>query len=210
MDIRKGGMLDRREFLDAAVTVGVAGVLAGPVYGIPGEPDYTPTVLRANEMATLKAVMSRLVPADAESGGAVEACAYIYVDKALGGYLAQHLPAYRSGLAGLDAVARTTKGTQFTGIEDADKDALLLRLESGMLSRVFSDGGRNFFALIRRHTIEGMFSDPMYGGNRGFLGWSLIGFNGVQYFYSAQAQAINSKEGANQHSIASYGGQPEF
>jgi gluconate 2-dehydrogenase gamma chain len=185
-------------------------MMAGPVHAIPGAPDYAPTVLRANEMATLQAAMSRLVPADSESGGAVEACAHIYVDRALGGYLAQHLPAYRSGLAALDAVARTTKGTEFKGLEAADQDSLLSGLEGGRLGGALSDGGRSFFALLLRHTIEGMFSDPMYGGNLGFLGWQLIGFHGVQYFYSAEDQTINSKEGANQRSIASYGGQPKF
>ena len=38
--------------------------------------------------------------------------------------------------------------------------------------------GTYFFTLLRRHTIEGMFCDPMHGGNAGLVGWKLIGFPG--------------------------------
>ena len=38
----------------------------------------------------------------------------------------------------------------------------------------------HFFALLRAHTIEGMFSDPMHGGNAGLIGWQLAGFPGPQ------------------------------
>ncbi len=35
-----------------------------------------------------------------------------------------------------------------------------------------------FFTLLRRNTIEGMFCDPMHGGNADMVGWQLIGFPG--------------------------------
>ena len=37
-----------------------------------------------------------------------------------------------------------------------------------------------FFRLLRQHTIEGMFCDPMHGGNADLIGWQLIGFPGPQ------------------------------
>jgi gluconate 2-dehydrogenase gamma chain len=40
-----------------------------------------------------------------------------------------------------------------------------------------------FFQMLRSHTIEGMFSDPMHGGNAGLIGWQLIGFPGPQMSY---------------------------
>lgn len=43
-----------------------------------------------------------------------------------------------------------------------------------------------FFAAVRTDTIEGMFSDPMYGGNRNMVGWTLIGWPGAQRSYSPQ------------------------
>ena len=43
--------------------------------------------------------MARLIPADAESGGAAEAGAHVYLDRALAGFHARHLPTYRAALA---------------------------------------------------------------------------------------------------------------
>ena len=35
-----------------------------------------------------------------------------------------------------------------------------------------------FFSLLRQNTVEGMFCDPMHGGNIDMVGWQLIGFPG--------------------------------
>ena len=35
-----------------------------------------------------------------------------------------------------------------------------------------------FFALLRQNVLEGMFSDPLHGGNANLIGWQLIGFPG--------------------------------
>ena len=43
-----------------------------------------------------------------------------------------------------------------------------------------------FFAVIREHTFEGLFCDPVYGGNRDAVGWKLVGFPGVQWGYTAE------------------------
>src|SRR5579875_1803998 len=42
------------------------------------------------------------------------------------------------------------------------------------------------FAVIREHTIEGYFGDPVYGGNRDAVGWRLVGFPGAQWGYTAE------------------------
>ena len=42
---------------------------------------------------------------------------------------------------------------------------------------------RTSFRLLRQHTIEGMFSDPMHGGNAGLIGWQLIGYPGPLMSY---------------------------
>ncbi|PZR52958.1 hypothetical protein DNL40_09910 [Xylanimonas oleitrophica] len=42
----------------------------------------------------------------------------------------------------------------------------------------------NFFATLRTDTIEGMFADPLYGGNVGMAGWALVGWPAAQRSYS--------------------------
>jgi gluconate 2-dehydrogenase gamma chain len=38
--------------------------------------------------------------------------------------------------------------------------------------------------MLRDHTIQGMFSDPVYRGNRDLVGWKLIGYPGSQRAYT--------------------------
>ncbi len=40
--------------------------------------------------------------------------------------------------------------------------------------------GRTFFDQMYQTVMEGMFSDPVHGGNRGMAGWKMVGFPGVQ------------------------------
>ena len=35
-----------------------------------------------------------------------------------------------------------------------------------------------FFSLLRQNTIEGMFCDPVHGGNVDMIGWQIVGFPG--------------------------------
>jgi gluconate 2-dehydrogenase gamma chain len=37
--------------------------------------------------------------------------------------------------------------------------------------------------MLWQNTGEGFFADPMYGGNRDFAGWKLVGFPGPRYNY---------------------------
>ena len=43
---------------------------------------------------------------------------------------------------------------------------------------------RFFFNMLLDNTIEGFFSDPVYGGNRDKAGWKLVGFPGVAAVYT--------------------------
>ena len=55
----------------------------------------------------------------------------------------------------------------FDRLSPAEQDQKLSQIESS-----------HFFALLRQHTIEGMFCDPIHGGNVDMVGWQLIGFPG--------------------------------
>jgi hypothetical protein len=37
-----------------------------------------------------------------------------------------------------------------------------------------------FFSMVLGDTYDGMFADPVYGGNRDYAGWKLIGYLGAQ------------------------------
>jgi gluconate 2-dehydrogenase gamma chain len=37
-----------------------------------------------------------------------------------------------------------------------------------------------FFSTVLGDTYDGMFADPVYGGNRDYVGWKLVGYPGAQ------------------------------
>lgn len=64
---------------------------------------------------------------------------------------------YRNGLAGL--------GADFTALDGDAQDERL-------------DAAPDFKALLHTHGCEGLYCDPVYGGNRDGVGWRSIGFAG--------------------------------
>jgi hypothetical protein len=70
---------------------------------------------------------------------------------------------YTRGIAALDKLA----GGDFTKAAPADQDKILSRSEVS-----------TFLSLLFEHTIEGMYSNPEYGGNRGLAGWKGISYAG--------------------------------
>ncbi|MGH7768999.1 MAG: gluconate 2-dehydrogenase subunit 3 family protein [Candidatus Binatia bacterium] len=137
--------------------------------------------LTANEARILSAIADRIFPST-DSPGAVEAGAVEYIDRALAGNYAELLPGYRKGLRALDLYAREKFGAKFVKLGGADQDAVLLDFESGRIPRFKK--GADFFETVRCHVLEGVFGEPQYGGNRGLIGWRLVGFPGQQFGYS--------------------------
>jgi gluconate 2-dehydrogenase gamma chain len=45
--------------------------------------------------------------------------------------------------------------------------------------------------LLRQHTIEGMFCDPLHGGNTDLIGWQMLGYPGPQMSYRGQIGQFN-------------------
>jgi gluconate 2-dehydrogenase gamma chain len=147
--------------------------------------------LTAAEMATLEAIAAQLIPSDGNGPGATEAGAAHYIDRALGGALALTREAYRTGLAAVDAHARSSMGAAFDRLAATERDAVLRDVETGNVPG-FGDAP-GFFNLVRTHTIQGMFGDPYYGGNMNFAGWELIGYPGLRLSASADDQRMDRK-----------------
>ena len=93
---------------------------------------------------------------------------------------------YRTGIASMNAHARQRFGSSFADLAPAEQDAVLVDMEDGNATTFDAPSGEDFFVLLRQHTIEGMFSDPMYGGNRDMVGWKLVGWPGSQRSYSPE------------------------
>jgi len=154
------------------------------------------------EAAFVEAACARLIPSDATGPGALEAGVPLFLDRQMAGdygkgsrwymqgpwpkglptqgYQSRHPPGelYRVAIGEIDQAA----GASFAGLSGADQEAFLKRLEAGTVQLATVDA-KAFFALLLQNVMEGFFSDPVYGGNRGMAGWRMIGFPGARYDY---------------------------
>jgi gluconate 2-dehydrogenase gamma chain len=180
--------MKRREFLTLpAASLGGAlfYTLAGEPVRLEAQTGEIKVPLRfftAAEARVVQAACDRIFPSDENGPGASEAGVVIYIDRQLAGpygrdkyrytkgpfvesvpehgYQGKESPReiYRAGIRGLE---------NFADLSPAERDQRLRAIEK-----------TTFFRMLRQHTIEGMFSDPLHGGNANMIGWQLIGYPG--------------------------------
>ena len=138
------------------------------------------------DAATVGAFTERLMPSGEGKPGAREAGVLNYIDLALSGAYADLQDFYRRGLAQLDVHCRNTNGKPFRQLEAAQQDEVITALEQGKATGFAWPAAQEFFNTIRTHTMEGMFADPVYGGNKDFSGWRLVGFPGAQPVFTPE------------------------
>ena len=158
--------------------------------------------LNPQEAATLRAMIARIIPADASGPGALEARADRFIDRGLAGALKSQRAAYATGLAAIDDSARSAKGASFAKLPPADQDVILTDAQAGRLADF--NGSAQFFNMVRTNTIQGTFSDPFYGGNENFIGWDMIGYPGSRIAVSANLQRMDIKPEPSRKSAYDY------
>jgi gluconate 2-dehydrogenase gamma chain len=140
--------------------------------------------LNRNDSATIAAFTERLMPGAPGRPGARDAGVLNYIDLALAGAYADLQDFYRRGLAQLDTYCRQSYHAPFAQLSAAQQDEVISALEQGKASGFQWPTAQAFFTTLRTHTIEGMFADPIYGGNKDFAGWRLVGFPGAQGIFT--------------------------
>ena len=128
--------------------------------------------LNETQLCTLTSAIDRIVPADSYPSASELGC----VEFLLRLIQLEHLEeAYRFGLDGLDIEARKL-GHPFEALSSAQQDELLTRCQTTRHSESWDISPREFVDLLARQTIEGYYSDPGNGGNRGEVAWRMVGF----------------------------------
>jgi gluconate 2-dehydrogenase gamma chain len=137
-------------------------------------------ILTSGEGKTLESIADRIFP-KTDTPGAVEIGVLNYIDVALAGDYAALAPLYRQGLRAVNRLAQARFAKRFADLNEEQKDALLAEFETGSV-RGFKKAAE-FFETVRYHVLEGVFCEPQYGGNKGMIGWRLVGFPGQQFGY---------------------------
>ena len=136
----------------------------------------------ADQAVEVTAITSRIIPSD-DSAGAKEAGAVYFIDNCLATIAADQQPVYRDGLAKFkEDIRNMFPGVdKFSAASVEQQDKFLHEVEvvpevTGRRQR-YSKGSSDFFEAIRAHTVAAFLIDPEseYGGNRGGVGWKLIG-----------------------------------
>ncbi len=165
---------------------------------------YEPTYFTAEEWAFVNAAVARLIPADEQGPGALEAGVPEYIDRQMNtpyasgalwfmqgpfnadapaemGWQSKLVPnqIYRLGIAATDEHCKKVHVSVFAGLDSATRDEVLKQLEAGA-PQFESVPAKMFFSFLLQNTKEGFFCDPIHGGNKGMVGWTLIGFPGAR------------------------------
>jgi gluconate 2-dehydrogenase gamma chain len=152
-----------------------------------------------DDSATIAALTERIMPGAPGKPGAREAGVLNYIDLALSGAYSDDQEFYRHGLAQLDAYCVKAYGKPFRRLTEAQQDETVLALEQGKATEFAWPTAQAFFNTVRTHTMEGMFADPIYGGNKDFAGWRLVGFPGAQPQFTPED--LSSKEAFTREGI---------
>ena len=139
-----------------------------------------------DDAVTVEAFAERLMPGAPGKPGARDAGVLNYIDLALAGAYADLQDFYRRGLAQLDAYCHKAYGQPFVRLASAQQDEVIGALEAGKVAEFDWPTAQAFFNTVRTHTMEGMFADPIHGGNKDFAGWRLIGFPGGQPLFTPE------------------------
>jgi gluconate 2-dehydrogenase gamma chain len=186
---------------DAEAAQAAAGQAHGAATGA-ASTSHTPLFFRPDEARFIEAATERLIPADANGPGAIQAGVPEYIDRQLAGawgagerlyrsgpwqpglpgqgYQLPFTPAelFRHGLRGVADDLQKRRNTSFDKLSGAEQDAYLQSLQTGQQD-LNGVPAHLFFESLLGLTVEGYFSDPVYGGNKDMASWRMIGFPGA-------------------------------
>jgi gluconate 2-dehydrogenase gamma chain len=225
-DFLKGAMVGT-----AALATGgpVAAQTAGPANAAQASPDAEPLLtLTATEHAFMVAAVDTIIPADELSPSGSACGVATFIDRQLAGAYGMGARLYRqgpfpkakpelgyqlslnpreffrAGIESANAWTRKTYGKDFDRLSETDREAALKAMEAdkapfpGFSSRMFFDA-------LLQITMEGFFSDPIYGGNRDMAGWKMVGYPGLPATYREEIKTyFGKKYDKPPHSIADF------
>src|SRR6266576_4728558 len=174
--------------------------------------------LNLQEQAFVEALVDHMVPADELTPKGTDLGLNIFIDRALSGswgkgdrlymqgpwkpgvpsqgYQLPLTPAqlYRAGIEATNAHCQKTYGKPFDRLDEKQREEVLIGLSTGKVT--FDSGlpARVFWTTVYQTVMEGMFSDPIYGGNRNTAGWRLIGFPGAIAVHRENVEKYRGKK----------------
>ena len=168
---------------------------------------------RFADFAILSHAVETIFPEDDNGPGAIELGVPYFIDRQLAGPWGMNAGDYRQGsfansngsaadsiltrgeifiigLRKMEEESQKRFSKKFAEVEEEQHIEILKAFEAGevKMNGISSD---SFLSLLRSSTMEGAYSDPLYGGNRDMKGWKMKEFPGAVASY---ANMIEEKE----------------
>lgn len=202
-----GGLLGPKVFDDKTETASTT--TEGPAYN-----EALMHFTNMEDFNILKALTERIFPEDENGPGAIALAVPFYIDHQLAGTWGNNTREYMQGPfyegeptqgfqthlkrneifdLGIKAVKEYSKKTfdeDFTKLKGEQQDEIITALENGEIDMP-SISSSYFFNLLRSATLEGVYADPLYGGNKNMEGWKMKKYPGDQMSFK---DVIESEE----------------
>lgn len=158
------------------------------------------------QAAVITAMAERIFPADSTGPGATDAHVVDYIDGQLagdwgwGGRMYLQAPfstpetsghgwqvpmnprdTYMDALAALDSLCRQKYKNSYDQLTATTQDTILKDMAAGNIPMSLSSV--QFFSMFFQNVKEGLFADPIYGGNYNMIGWKWVRFPGNPMAY---------------------------
>jgi gluconate 2-dehydrogenase gamma chain len=157
---KNAALLTRRQF----VAMGAMGSVALAVGCAPGEQGSW-EFLSEDQARALAVLCDQIIPAD-DFPSASQAGVLTYIDRQLFRHYRRHQDAYRDGLKKASKMSVECFGKQLAQLPAPQQLEVASAIEQQ---------DRQFFELVREHTLEGYYGSPRHGGNRDAVSWRMLG-----------------------------------
>jgi len=215
-EIPRRGFLAGAGAASASAAALTAALTTKPAEAAAADPVETWLVLTAEEVAFFSATSDTMIPKDELSPSGSECGVPSFIDRQLASAFGAGARMYRAGpfhqgtpeqgyqlpltprdffAVGVEATnawSRKTYGKTFDRLSSEQRIQALKEMEEGKAK--FQDfDAKLFFQRLLAITMEGFFSDPIYGGNRNKASWRMLGFPGLPATYADRLEQYRNK-----------------
>ncbi|MFD0698822.1 gluconate 2-dehydrogenase subunit 3 family protein [Paenibacillus sp. GCM10027628] len=167
-----------------------------------------PMFFNQTQLQMTEAAAERIFPKDETGPGATDLGVAFYIDHQLASPWGVNARTYRTGpfikgevtqgdylsiqrhelitmgLQSMEDASKAKYTKSFVDLAPEEQDAILSSMEKGEINVVNGITGKTFFNQFRTLTMEGVYSDPLYGGNKNMQGWKMRKYPGNQMSYA--------------------------
>lgn len=187
-----------------------------PAAAAPADNDAMLTLTPA-EQAFFSAAADTIIPADDLSPSGTDCGVVAFIDRQLAGAWGGGAKMYRSGpfgkppgegfgyqlpltpreyfaagIVATNAWLKKTRGKEFDRLSAKGRDDVLKLMDQGK-AELPNFNGKQFVEALLDITMEGFFSDPIYGGNKNKVSWRMIGYPGLPATYANLIEPYRNK-----------------